>query len=178
MLRLFIPTILIIASLVLGFLYISPLYDKLSSTSKQEKEVDEALKNTEKIGVDAENFRAQIDNISNSDIDKLDAILPEEMDDIRFLNMLNSIASRHYIFLDRLEIISGGSGAPSRNGVLTVSFFASTSYNNFTSFLEDLEKSLVLVDINSIAASVSSQGKSSGAGLINYNVELRTYWAD
>ena len=51
-----------------------------------------------------------------------------------------------------------------------LSFSVTGDYNAFRSFLEDLEQSLRLVDVVSIAFS------SSQTGLYDYAVAVKTYW--
>lgn len=183
MFRTLIPIILIVASGLLGFFYIFPIYEKITIAMKEEKGIDEALQKTKEIGTIATELRNKVESISVSDIDKLDTILPSEIDEIRFVNMLNSIASRHNLSLGGPTVTEGASGVGDADeqglNTIGVSFSVTASYETFIAFAQDLERSLSIADVHSIALSAPSAGEDDEVSdSYNYDIELSTYWLE
>lgn len=54
-------------------------------------------------------------------------------------------------------------------------FTFSATYETFQSFLRDLEKSLGLINLNSLSLSIASDSKSNGAPIFQYAMEIETY---
>jgi Tfp pilus assembly protein PilO len=56
-------------------------------------------------------------------------------------------------------------------GIANISFSIATTYEQFKSFLADVERSMRLLDITSI-----SFGQPDALGLTTYSVRAQTYW--
>lgn len=189
-----IPIILIITSILIGFFYAKPLYEEMSIARSRLQAIDEALQKTKDISSAATELRREIESISPEDLDKLENVmLPDGIDQIRFLNMLSSVASRQNLFLESLEITNGagdstddtlteGRAVSAKVNKLEVSFSVSTDYDTFKIFLNDLEQSLALIEVEDISISVPSYGSSEeeGSAIIPYaySVRISTYWIE
>ncbi|GMQ95249.1 MAG: hypothetical protein BMS9Abin13_362 [Patescibacteria group bacterium] len=179
-----IPIILVVVSGLVGFFYIEPKYDEIKSSGVAEKSIDDALRRANKIARITETLSAEMDSISGLDLDKLGVILPSDIDTIRFLNTLNGIVARHDLTLEsaRVDIGAGDEAVDASSGVapripevkiLKVSFSVTASYDTFTDLLADLERSLMLMDIDSVSFSAVGKEKEN---IYKYGVKLRTYW--
>jgi hypothetical protein len=129
-------------------------------------------------------------NISADDRDRLTKMLPQAVDNIRLVIDLNGIALKHGFSLKGIsasaaatqntaQSASSGSKAPGQAATaiiapvldtVNVSFGLSAPYDQFQSFLQDLESNLRVMDITHLALS------SSDNGIYNWNIQLKTYW--
>jgi len=190
MLRIITPIILITVSILVSFFYIRPLYFESVSSLKYKVDIDDALQKNKEIEKSVMKLREDISSVSQSDFDKLEVILSGGVDRIRLLNDLNTIGLRHGIFFSNLRVdedkIGGeisseivnkkGKSAPK---TLLVNFSASSaSYNNFKLFLKDIERSMKLMDINSISFSHTDSDETNPSGSYSYEVSLSTYWVE
>jgi len=186
MFKLIVPIILVITSGLIGFFEISPLYEQVNTAKSEEQNINDALQKTKNIGDIAEELRSKVESISVSDINKLDVLLPENIDEIRFLNMLNSIAQRQGLALSQLNVTSDNGEVSvteittlAQTKILTASFSVFAPYETFKSFLNDLEKSLSLIDVDSIIISVPEYGVDTIAtDSYTYSIKLSTYWIE
>jgi len=195
MFKAIVPVILIIVSALVGYFYVLPIYDVTSSVKKEADVVKDSLQRIKEIGVASDKLRAEIETIPKEYKDSLNAALPEEIDQIRFLNMINTIAARRNLILTDPEITkpeqdSSPAQSSSADGIvnnkikgtdigkMSVSFSVSSSYEVFKEFMKDLEKSLALMDVNTVTLSGASGGseeKVVGEEIYTYKVELTTY---
>lgn len=176
-----IPVILILVAGLVGFFLIKPVYEKISIAKEGIQGIDDAMEKTKKIGSIVETLRSDMDSITSEEEDKLMAILPKEVDKIRFLNMLNSLALRNNLPIVNLTV----SGDTTRNETtvagtdlrqpkaITASFSVIASYDAFITFLKEIEQSLTLLDVDSISFSVFEDDLDEG---YTYTVNLSTYW--
>ena len=108
-------------------------------------------------------------------------MLPDNVDNIRLIIDINNIAARHNLTLSSVQLgdtsataVQGSSLAvgPSDSAVgsVQVSFSVVSNYDNFIAFLEDVEHSLRIIDVDKISF-------EAGQGDLNtYTLEIRTYW--
>ena len=120
--------------------------------------------------------------ISDADKAKLERLLPSNIDNIRLIIEISSIASKRNIQLDNISVgdmtktssdTIGVDNTP--YGTLSMKFRApNTTYNNFLNLLQDLENNLRLVDITDISFNSTTQSDTNG--FYDFSVSLNTYW--
>lgn len=182
MLRLFFPFVLIAAAIGLFFLYTDPTYQDIKSLAAQNASYDEALAKAQELHQVRDDLLAKRNSFSPDDLDKLQHLLPDNVDNIRLIIDINNIASRHSLSLSNVNLsdanASSGAGSSATTdtgpvGSITTGFSVSTSnYDDFLAFLQDLEHSLRLTDVMSVSLS-SAPGVSSPG---TYQLTVRTYW--
>lgn len=138
-------------------------------------------------------------NISETDRGRLAKLLPANVDNIRLVIDLNNIALQHGFSLKGItaQTDAGGPGAPAAPArppvasggapaaipasaastiatpvlsTVTVSFSLSAPYQQFQSFLQDLESNLRIMDITQLSVA------SSDNGIYDWTVQLKTYY--
>lgn len=137
-------------------------------------------------------------DISADDRDRIDKMIPDTADNIRLIIDLNSVALQHGFSLKNITAtnagVSGGSSpgssaplppaasapmtGPSSSvsintptlDTVTVSFGVTAPYQQFISFMQDLEASLRIMDITHLTVSAND------TGTYDFNVQLSTYW--
>lgn len=184
MTRFLLPLILVAASIGLFVLYTNPAYQGqggIKSLQAQVKSYDDALNKSQELKKVRDQLLSRYNTFAPDDKDKLNEILPDNVDNIRLVIDINNIAARHSLAVKSLAIGDaqnskaarstssvGASGDPV--GSVDLGFAVSSDYDTFLAFLADLEHSLRLVDIEKISFTVSETKVS------DYSVSIRTYW--
>ena len=137
-------------------------------------------------------------NLSQEDRARLDKMIPNTVDNIRLIiDLNNNVALRHGFSLKNIKAVASQNNqngnavqaqpAPSvpMNSVsnasvgsiptpvldtVTVSFSVTAPYQQFRSFMQDLEADLRIMDLTHLTLSVND------TGTYDYSVELKTYW--
>ncbi len=123
-------------------------------------------------------------NVSQADRDRLDKMLPSTVDNIRLIIDLNNIAVQHGISLKGIRATAASSGggasvavtkdasgigAPTLDTV-DVAFSVTAPYQQFLSFMQDLESDLRIMDVKHLSVAAADNGS------YGFNVTLKTYW--
>jgi Tfp pilus assembly protein PilO len=180
------PLILIIISIGIFFGYVDPNYrgtdlgnGKKSITSLQieDAEYKKALSNTTKI---RDQRKALVDKNAAMDpvaLAKLEKLLPDNIDNIKLVINMNQIAQNRTLTLKNIKLDTSVKSDTnqlgkdnSKYGTVGLSFTVTSSYDNFQNFLNDLEKSLRLVEITDLSVS------GSDTGIYEFSVGIKTYW--
>lgn len=190
--RTLIPIVLIIVSVLIGLFYIKPLYAEIMNARDKKAQIEDALKKIEDIDNVISGLRSDINSIPDTDMNKINAILPYTIDEVRYLDMVDSLADTYNLPITGLSITGldndtdGNSSAlPSdiknNAGVggidtIEIQFSVSATYDVFKEFLRAIEKSLVLFDVSSISLTSAQSGlDDNGEDTYNYTVKLETY---
>lgn len=183
--RFLIPSILLAAAIGLFALYTNNAYQGpggVKSLRAQVSAFDEALNKAKELKSRRDELISKRNTFSADDVQKLERILPDNVDNIRFVIDINGIAARHGLSLKNVGLGSvsdakaarsalavGSSGDPV--GSAEISFSLTATYDDFLIFLQDLEHSLRIVDIEKIAFKAASPGDR-----YEYSLTVRTYW--
>ncbi len=191
-LRTILPIILIGVSLLLAYFYIKPMYFDIMGVRDKKTAVEDALQKTRDIGNTINEIQSQISSIPDFDINKMDAILPNKIDEVRYLDMVSTLASSYNFPISGLKIdglqspaklnpISTPNGTVIASTIKTIniSFSVKASYEKFKDFLREIERSLVLFNVQSIdmdnSATKTSKGVTDDKKVYNYTIKLVTY---
>jgi Tfp pilus assembly protein PilO len=180
------PLILIIISIGTFFVYIDPNYrgENLSNGNLSVKNLqtelakyEKALNDTTTIRKNRENLVQKMSQINPDNLSKLEKLLPDNVDNIKLVIDMNRIAQNHTLNLKNIKLDTGIKTDSdklgqdnSKYGTVGLSFSVSSSYGNFQNFLNDLEKSLRLVDITDLSVTANDNG------IYDFSVSLKTYW--
>jgi Tfp pilus assembly protein PilO len=180
------PVILIIISAAIFFGYVDPNYrgQNLSSGNRsiqslqaEHDQYQEALNNTTNIRMKRDALIQKRGEISPANLERLEQLLPDNIDNIKLVIDMNQIGKDHNLVLRGIKLNnSSGTGTDkigednNKYGTVKLSFSVNASYDNFQNFLNDLEKSLRLVDIVDLSVI------GNDTGLYDFSVSLKTYW--
>ena len=132
-----------------------------------------------------DNVLKQYNDISPQDQSNLDKMLPSTVDNIRLIINLNNIALQHGFSLKGISAAASqdksGSGAASNAGTngsisaptldtVVISFSVSAPYQQFISFMQDLEANLRIMDVTHLSVSAND------TGTYDFSVQMNTYW--
>jgi len=180
--RLIIPSILLIAAVGLFAVYTNPTYQRTKGLQAQVGSFEEALSKAQELKSRRDELLSKRNTFSSENVQKLERILPDNVDNIRFVIDINNIAARRNLSLKnvslgtisdskstRSALAVGKSGDPV--GSAEISFALVATYDDFLAFLQDLEHSLRLVDVEKISFKASNISDKYEFGLT-----IRTYW--
>ncbi len=175
------PFILILAAIGIFFTFIDSQYENVKMTKEEIRENDRLLGLALQLRDEREKLQVKYNSIGEEQRNKLKKVLPDTVDNVRLILDIDSIASS----IDSGISVANISVQEDQNqnqdsrivdrsgrdfGKIGMSFSVSADYNTFKEFLQALEDSLRLIDINSFSV-------QAGEGLFyNYNVSLDTYW--
>lgn len=180
------PIIMVLAAGGLFFGYIGPAYDGVMEKRAEEKQYRDALNRFEELTKTRDRLSSAYQQFPESDKAKLRAVLPDNLDNIRFALDLDNIAQKNNIKLLTLALESEEEGGGRKGGTPTsestepmalgstlLTFDIEGTYKNMITFLTDVEKNVRLVDL----VGFTYQG---GTGEVEtlpvYSVSVRLYW--
>lgn len=186
------PVILIIFSIGIFFLYISPTYrDTIMPLRAQIDQANKALAAAEEFNNKQTQIAAERARIPRDGIDKLEQYLPDGVDNVQMILDLNALAQRSGVTLSNFGIkenkqavqnaspagVTGDTSStllnsPKTKGTesLDLSVTATGTYGAFRTFLYGIEHSLRPLDITQIVVTESK------TGVYSFDMTLRIYW--
>ncbi len=176
--RTLLPIIFILIAGAIFFGYIDPAYRLVQERRVEEVRFDLALTRSRELQQTRDQLLSRYNTFSNEDLDRLEKLLPNNIDNVRLILDFDALASQYGMRVRNVGIETAEAGAAGAltvaddlgYGTLTLVFTVTTTYEKFRAFLEDLERSLRLVDVTAITFS------STESGLYDYSLSIQTYW--
>ena len=175
-----IPTVLALAAIGLFFGYINPTYSRDINTLRAEiRSYDDALTAADVFTEKEKEIVKQRANIPPAGLARVEAFLPDGVDNVQLILDLNALAERSGLTLSDFDITEGeaedGGGAlmletdgPVES--LELSVAATGNYASFKTFLKGAEWSLRPLDL------VELDIEDSETGVYTYQIKFRIYW--
>jgi len=184
-------TILIVLAIALYFTYTSGVWNDAMAVKAVNDQYAGAISSAEQLISVRDKVLKDYNNISATDRDNLDKMIPNTVDNIRLIIDLNSVALQHGFSLKNItatakedstnsssnsSVSSASSNSQSFNiaiptlDTVAVSFSVSAPYQQFISFMQDLEASLRIMDITHLTVTAND------TGTYDFSVQLNTYW--
>lgn len=178
-----ISIIVIIISIATFVLVVQPQYNEIKTMQAKEGELEDVLGNARTLQSLRDSLLEKRNQIANNDIRRLEKLIPESADNVKLILEFEQIAARHDVRIQAAsatradEGSNGGESTQSFDiesndyGVITLDFSIEGSYNNFISFLKDIEKNLRITDIRSLQITPSAESSD-----YTYQISVDTYW--
>ncbi|GMU74453.1 MAG: hypothetical protein AMXMBFR44_6500 [Candidatus Campbellbacteria bacterium] len=170
--------IFIVVAVAVFFGLTNPKYQTTKTVRDKVAQLDEALDKAKELTELRDTLTVQYNSFTDEELKKLNTLLPDSVDTVRLIIDVDNIADAHNLTLLNISIAGGevtsqqSSGPEGRPyGVMNLSFNVSTTYEQFKAFLIDVERSLRLLDVQTI-----SFGQPDVTGRTTYTVSARTYW--
>lgn len=177
------PIVVILISVGLYFLHISPRYAEIQTLRLQETEYSDALSRVKELSIARDALLAQYNTISQDSLARLGRIAPDTVNTVKLAADIDSVAGKYGItirsivatqqVIDTAQVVGQGSNTTKPYQTTTIGFRFSATYPNLVSFLKDLEKSLEIIDIKSVSFTVPTD--EVGTGIFYYQVSIQTY---
>lgn len=175
------PLVLVLAAIGLFVLYTNPTFQELKGAQAKVSAYDDALDKSQELKSLRDKLQSARNAFSPQDEQKLIRLVPDQVDNIRLIIDINSIAARRGLALsdvalgevsrsstDSSGIAIGPTGDPI--GSVNLGFSVVATYEDFLAFLQDLEHSLRILDIQKLTFGAATNGKYT------FNFTIRTYW--
>jgi hypothetical protein len=118
-------------------------------------------------------------NITETEKKDIETFLPNSLNLVRFISQIDAVAANSGISIGNIsskdttlaagEPVEGVTPQGTYNTAL-IGFSFLASYEAFNAFMNELEKSMRILDINSVKLT------SKDKGIYAYDVEFKTYW--
>jgi Tfp pilus assembly protein PilO len=169
---------LLLLSVGLFYTFISPHYDKVKMYRSQSAQYKDILANVTMLTEKRQDLEAKYANTPEAEIAKLEKILPPNVDTVTLAMTLDTIAAKYGISIKSVrttERTSDGTTIVQNAGnkayqPVLVTFAFTSDYDDFRGFMDDLEKSLRILDVKTLNFTTSDTGEYS------FQVEIETYW--
>jgi len=197
MIRFITPFILLGIAVASFFVLANPLYKDISVLRIEASSYDEALANSKALENERDKLTAKYNEIDPNNLIKIKKLLPGNIDNIRLILEIEQIAAPYNMILKDVKystVKEDENGAAEGSdtvlgatvltqasqdyGIWDLEFSTAGDYNNFLSFLRDLESNLRIVDISSITFSsdVGAKLNQSLPDIYTYSFAIKTYW--
>jgi len=178
------PLLALIISVGIFFGYVGPSWSgSIASTKNAISFDDQALEAAEQYASQQNSLASSRNDISPSDLARVETFLPDSVDNVGLILDLNALAARSSLSLSNIDVVSGVAGNVNRAspkgipssgtspvGSVDLSLSAIGSYSALKSFLIGVERSARLLDVRDVVI------KGSDTGVYNYQMTLRLYW--
>lgn len=182
----------VIAVSVFAF-YTRPAYDRVRGLQQEIVGYNQALDKAAELQELRQTLLSRYNSFDPGDLDRLHKLLPDHVDNVRLILDLDSLAARHGFSLQNVVISNPTQGESGRSASavigatgqqydsLTFGFGTQGTYQDFVVFMEDLERSLRIVDLVSLSIGRAPAPKEAEVAAVvepyyQYNVTIRTYW--
>jgi Tfp pilus assembly protein PilO len=180
----------LVAAGALFFMYTQPTYDQVKAANAQISQYNEALNKAAELQQLKQSLLSKYNTFNPNDIERLQKLLPDHVDNVRLILDIDSVAGRRAMAIQNVVVSSSLTAKSSQTAIgtvssskqkydsLTVRFTTQGTYDNFRGFLDDIQRSLRIVDLTSLSITRTGEGAagSTVAPLYNYEVTMRTYW--
>lgn len=181
MTRFLVPLFLVGVALGLFVLYTNPAYQSIKILRAQVAEYDDALNKSQELRAIRDELNSRRNTFAPEMVQKLERILPDNVDNIRFAIEIDNIATRRALSIGALKLGEVSDSRVQKSplavgtsgdavGSIDVGFEIEARYEDFLAFLQDLEVSLRLIDVEKISFRAPEKGSSK------YTFTIRTYW--
>ena len=170
---------MILASVIGFVVYIVPNYSAMQTLRTKHGDYEMILANARKLSETRDDLLKKYNAFSTTDLGRLETMLPQSPDNVKFILELSGLAERSGLLLQNVKVVDDAAevkrGSERKTeepyGMVGLEFTIVGSYVNFTSFLKGMESSLRLVDINKVSF-VALDDKIN----YQYTVGVTTYW--
>jgi Tfp pilus assembly protein PilO len=193
-----------VLAIALFFFYTKPAFDTVQSLQAQNAQYDAALAKATQLESLKQSLLAKYNSFDPNQLTRLSTMLPDQVDNIRLILDLDNIAQQYTMSLQNVQISEPAATGSGTNGTqpttaigqiasnqqpydsVTLQFSTHGTYGQFKQFLSDLQSSLRIVDVVSMAVTPSGSGPSTSVKgdatstadsyAYGYTMTLQTYW--
>lgn len=177
MFRIILPIIFILGSIASFVFYTKDTYSETKALNAELQSISGALDKATQLRAVRDKLAIERNSISKEDLARINKMLPDSVENIGLIIEMNNIAREKGIELlspSISDVSDAGAVGPDSKayGSIKMTFGVSTTYDQFMSFLNELEQSLRLVDV----VSLSFGAPDEKTGRANFNLTIQTYW--
>lgn len=172
-------SIIMVVAAVLGVVfYALPTYQSAQALRTEEQELDSALDNARRLQAARDDLLERFNAFSARDLERLETMVPDNIDNVKMIIELDALASQYGLSIQNIDVVEEELTleeqqlADNRNyGEVELNLGLVGPYERFVTFVEDVERSLRLIDVQSIAFQTTDIRDN-----YQYDMVVRTYW--
>ena len=169
-----IPFILIAAAIWIFWGYTRPTYEEAGEQREIRINYENKLAQANEFRQKYENLATEYQSFSETDLANLSRLVPDKADAIRLVIEVSDIAARKGLLIEDIAVSESENTKTELDfNSVDLSFSVTGSYEWFIAFLQDLEKSLRILDVTEIKFATADM--SSGNNY-DFGLGLRAYW--
>lgn len=183
------PVLLTALSIGIFIFYIQPQYEEIGNLRVEEDRYNDAVDASERLEQLRDDLLDTYNNFSTADRRRIAKFLPQQIDDVRLILDINTLAEDNAIDIESIDLVekeerNGNAQVASADAqtlaeqvqadfqTLTLNFAFDATYGQFIDFITDLESSLRIIDITALTFAVSEENPSQ----YTFDITLETYW--
>jgi hypothetical protein len=177
------PLIALAAAIGIFFAYVNPTWSGPVAAARDAIALDDsALAAAKEYAARQNELSAERANIDPESLERIMTLLPDSVDNVGLILDVNALAARSGISLSNIDVATADGGAKSGAqgalpiatanpiGSINLSLTALGTFAAFQTFMDGIERSARLLDVQDIVV------KGSDTGVYTYQVTLRLYW--
>lgn len=172
-------TLLLIIALGIGFFYVYPSYGDIKKLSAEKDTFDKALVEAKELKDLQNTLLTKYQSLNEKDLENLKKVVPEFFDGEILVSIINSVASSHGMQLSQVSVLQDTQRQdpnlmqPSLYKKKEVSFVLKGDYKSFILSLQDMERSILIMDLKKI--SIKKDQKALSSNILEFEVVFNTY---
>lgn len=172
------PILSIVIAFTIFFAFVKPLFSDVRVIQDEIGRINEQLSKKTDLTAEVKGLLEVKQSHSVANIERLDAMIPESVDEVKIIADLSALARAHNMLFGNIAVESGNDTYDTEEfeelgdvGLVSsdITFELTGNYDQFKLMLADIERSLVLLDVLHISFSAGV------GGLVQYAVKVRTY---
>ncbi len=177
------PIIVIAVCIAMYFMYINPTLLEVKALQVKKTEFSDVLEKAKELKEKRDSLLQEYDSIPQTEIEKLNKIIPATFNSESFANDVNVLATKYNLILRDFRVsepkveVRDSSAVSTGTGIYKTSLInmkVTGSYEQFIRFLSDVEQNLHLTDVTGLIIQANMGQKGTNASM-DYSLELRTY---
>lgn len=180
------PLFALMVAIGIFFVYVNPTWSGSIAAAKAAIASDNQALAAARIYANQQNELAAARNaIDPADLARLATFLPNSVDNVGLILNLNALAARSGLSLSNIDVAKNSASTGSTNantagtlsvaaaspvGLVDISLSAVGTYTALKTFLDGVEKSERLLDVQDLVI------RGSDTGVYTYQIKLRLYW--
>lgn len=196
MFKVLLPILLILVSIGGFVFFVSPLSAEVTELRKDVSAYNQALTNSKSLEYARDQLKEKSNSINTTDVSRLEKLLPDGVDNIKLILEIEENVARPYGMILKdvrysiekesevdSSVVQGGNinvaNLKKDYGEWGLEFSVEGTYNNFISFLRDLEKNLRIIDVVSIqfsSSALNQNSKNNIEDIYKFAFKVKTYW--
>lgn len=187
MFRTIISIVFIVAAAIGIVVYAAPRYQSTKMLRNEVTELEQALQKAAELREQREQLLSRYNAFTPDDLAKLEMMLPSYVDNVKLVSIdIEQLAAEKGLILKDVSVqepedaVADPSLMLSPLGTVLIDFSMLGSYTDFTEFLNALEQSLRIIDVQSVEFSIQPRRNKDGTiDVVDYyefQVTIATYW--
>lgn len=196
MIRSILGIVLLLIGGGLVYFFTLPTWNDALAARDDTAHLDELIRKTNRLGELSQTATETYQNISQSDLDQVDTLIPDQIDNVKLILEVQKLAEQYGLVVKSIDVTGTTATELAGFSLHQVSFGASLQgdYADFVQFLEQVELSRRLIDPTSIRFQAiasdpaptqgapgqilppsPAESEDEGAGY-TFSLAFRTYW--